>query len=118
MKSYDRLFPNQDTLPKGGFGNLIALPFQKDAVSRGNSVFIDDNNKPYPDQWKFLSNIRKMTLLEIEKISREASVGGQILGVRMSPIDESNPPWMILPSGKRRFKPVIKDLPREIELVV
>jgi len=29
MKSYDRLFPNQDTLPKGGFGNLIALPLQK-----------------------------------------------------------------------------------------
>jgi len=118
MKSYDRLFPNQDTLPKGGFGNLIALPFQKDAVSRDNSVFIDDNNTPYRDQWKFLSNTKKMTLLEIEKISHEAIAGGQILGVRMSPTDESDPPWMILPSGKRRFKPVIKDLPQEIELVV
>lgn len=118
MKSYDRLFPNQDTLPKGGFGNLIALPFQKDAVNRGNSVFIDDNNNPYPDQWKFLSNTRKITLLEIEKISHEATASGQILGVRMSPTDESDPPWMILPSGKRRFKPVIKDLPREIQLVV
>ena len=118
MKSYDRLFPNQDTLPKGGFGNLIALPFQKDAVSRGNSVFIDDNNNPYPDQWEFLSNTRKITFLEIERISREATAGGQILGVRMSPTDESDPPWMILPSGKRRFKPVIKDLPCEIQLVV
>ena len=27
LSSYDRLFPNQDTMPKGGFGNLIALPF-------------------------------------------------------------------------------------------
>ena len=26
MESYDRLFPSQDTMPKGGFGNLIALP--------------------------------------------------------------------------------------------
>lgn len=26
FQSYDRLFPNQDTLPKGGLGNLIALP--------------------------------------------------------------------------------------------
>ncbi len=29
LDSYDRLFPNQDTLPRGGFGNLIALPLQK-----------------------------------------------------------------------------------------
>jgi hypothetical protein len=27
--SYDRLFPNQDTMPQGGFGNLIALPLQR-----------------------------------------------------------------------------------------
>jgi len=26
LDSYDRFFPNQDTMPKGGFGNLIALP--------------------------------------------------------------------------------------------
>ncbi len=118
MKSYDRLFPNQDTLPKGGFGNLIALPFQKDAMSRGNSVYINENNNPYPDQWKFLLSTRKITLLEIEKISNEASVSGQILGVRTSPTDENDPPWIRLPSGKRRFKPVIKNLPRGIELVV
>ena len=29
LDSYDRLFPGQDTLPKGGFGNLIALPLQR-----------------------------------------------------------------------------------------
>jgi len=118
MKSYDRLFPNQDTLPKGGFGNLIALPFQKDAMSRGNSVFIDDNNEPYPDQWKFLSSLKYISLSDIEKISKEASASGQILGVRTSPTDETDPPWMVLPSGKKRFKPVIKDLPQKIELVV
>jgi hypothetical protein len=41
LSSYDRLFPNQDTLPKGGFGNLIALPFQKHARERNFSVFVD-----------------------------------------------------------------------------
>jgi hypothetical protein len=41
MTSYDRLFPNQDTMPRGGFGNLIALPLQYEALQQGNSVFID-----------------------------------------------------------------------------
>ncbi len=118
MKSYDRLFPNQDTLPKGGFGNLIALPFQKDAVNRGNSVFINDDNKPYADQWQFLSNIKKMTLLDIERILNDTFAGGQVLGVGVSPTDENDPPWMTLPSGKKRFKPAIKDLPREVELTI
>ena len=68
MKSYDRLFPNQDTMPKGGFGNLIALPFQKEAVGNGNSVFIDNAGVPYPDQWAFLASIKKMDLNKIERI--------------------------------------------------
>jgi hypothetical protein len=55
FKSYDRLFPNQDTLPKGGFGNLIALPLQKWARSRGNTLFLDEELKPYADQWAFLA---------------------------------------------------------------
>jgi len=54
LKSYDRLFPNQDTLPKGGFGNLIALPLQKAARENGNSEFIDENFRSYHDQWAFL----------------------------------------------------------------
>ncbi|WP_414838596.1 TOTE conflict system archaeo-eukaryotic primase domain-containing protein [Carnobacterium sp. TMP28] len=49
FKSYDRLFPNQDTLPKGGFGNLIALPLQKKARIDGNSVFIDHNFQEFED---------------------------------------------------------------------
>ena len=50
LDSYDRLFPNQDTLPQGGLGNLIALPLQKKSRENGNSVFLDENYKPYPDQ--------------------------------------------------------------------
>lgn len=38
LESYDRLFPNQDTLPRGGFGNLIALPLQHGARQRGSAT--------------------------------------------------------------------------------
>ena len=55
LSSYDRLFPNQDRLPSGGFGNLIALPLQKKAREHGGSVFVDGNFIPYADQWAYLS---------------------------------------------------------------
>ena len=58
--SYDRMLPNQDTMPVGGFGNLIALPLQKQAVLRGNSVFVDEYFMPYSDQWAFLSCLKKL----------------------------------------------------------
>lgn len=61
IDSYDRMFPNQDTLPKGGFGNLIALPLQRNAGKNGNSLFIDEHFNPFPDQWIYLSNIKKLT---------------------------------------------------------
>jgi hypothetical protein len=51
FESYDRLFPNQDTMPKGGFGNLIALPLQKGPRTAANSVFLADDLRPYDDQW-------------------------------------------------------------------
>ena len=59
--SYDRMFPNQDCMPKGGFGNLIALPLQGGARKKGNSEFIDENFQSYPDQWAYLAAIRKIT---------------------------------------------------------
>ena len=53
FSSYDRMFPNQDTLPQGGFGNLIALPFQKSAYPNGGCLFVDEHFQAYPDQWAF-----------------------------------------------------------------
>jgi len=61
FESYDRFFPNQDTVPSGGFGNLIALPLQYLPRKRGNSVFLDADFKPYPDQWVFLQAVEKMS---------------------------------------------------------
>lgn len=66
FSSYDRMFPNQDFMPKGGFGNLIALPLQGGARENGNSEFVDEDFKSYPDQWAYLASIRKIDLTEIE----------------------------------------------------
>lgn len=66
--SFDRFFPSQDTMPKGEFGNLIALPFQGIPSKSGNSVFIDLNFRPYPKQWTFLMDIKKIAREEVERI--------------------------------------------------
>ncbi len=58
--SYDRLFPNQDAMPDGGFGNLIALPLQRQPRQADNSVFIDRDLVPYPDQWQFLEGLEQL----------------------------------------------------------
>ena len=67
--SFDRLFPNQDTLTGAGFGNLIALPLQGMSVTTGNSMFIDPlTSKPFLDQWQFLSTIKKHSIIELDSI--------------------------------------------------
>ncbi|PPK51158.1 hypothetical protein BY454_11633 [Marinobacter persicus] len=66
--SYDRLFPNQDTMPDGGFGNLIALPLQHEARSRGCTVFVDDKLTPYPDQWALLSQQKTVSPAQLRDI--------------------------------------------------
>lgn len=69
--SFDRLFPNQDTLTGAGFGNLIALPFQGRSITNGNALFIDpETSKPIPDQWRFLSTIKRHTLAELDSAHR------------------------------------------------
>jgi hypothetical protein len=75
LESYDRLFPNQDTMPKGGFGNLIALPLQKGPREQGFSVFVDADLRPYPDQWAFLASIQPMAAHDIEPTILRATGG-------------------------------------------
>ena len=68
LSSYDRIFPNQDNMPDGGFGNLIALPLQGLARKKGNSVFVDENFNAYDDQWAYLSSIKKISVEQINNI--------------------------------------------------
>ena len=69
FESYDRFFPSQDTMPAGGFGNLIALPLQHGPRERGNSVFLDEHFEPWADQWAFLSGLGRLSLTEAEAIA-------------------------------------------------
>jgi len=66
LGSYDRLFPNQDFMPKGGFGNLIAVPLQKKARALKNTEFIDENLNPWPDQWAFLCHVKRLSPQQVE----------------------------------------------------
>ena len=120
MRSYDRLFPNQDNIPKEGLGNLIALPFQKYASVNGNSLFIDKNAKCYDDQWDYLSRIPKMPVKQVEELSADASAAGKIIGVRTGFDDEQTEeaPWNKLPSGKRKRPLIIDSLPFSIDIVL
>jgi hypothetical protein len=82
LKSYDCFFPNQDTMPERGFGNLIALPLQRRPRERGNSVFLDDNLEPYPDQWAYLSSVRRLAAHEVEQLVQFLSRSRDDLGAR------------------------------------
>jgi hypothetical protein len=93
LSSYDRLFPNQDSMPKGGFGNLIALPLQKRARARGGSVFVDETLEPYPDQWEFLASIERMNVQDISVTTLKASGGRHPLDVVAVVDDEELKPW-------------------------
>lgn len=68
FNSYDRFFPNQDYLPEGGFGNLVALPLQGQARRKQNSVFVDNDFLVYKDQWAFLYNLKKIQESTIDQL--------------------------------------------------
>ncbi len=76
--AYDRMFPAQDTVIQGGFGNAIALPFQGRAQHLGNSVFVDDTLEAYPDQWLFLSQIARATEQQARRLIE--ACGSNVLG--------------------------------------
>ena len=73
FKSYDRFFPNQDTLPEGGLGNLVALPLQGNARKNANSVFVNEYFESFPDQWDYLLNIDKLSESELEVILKQTA---------------------------------------------
>jgi superfamily II DNA or RNA helicase len=93
LSSYDRLFPNQDTLPKGGFGNLIALPLQKRARAQHHSVFVDDALEPYADQWAFLATLQRMNPERLHPVITLAMGNRDPLGVASVDDEEGAQPW-------------------------
>ncbi len=71
--SYDRLFPNQDLMPEGGFGNLIALPMQLQARKKGYTEFVDGQLRPHENQWRLLSEVSSVSPKKLyETLTRAA----------------------------------------------
>lgn len=116
LTSYDRLFPNQDILPQGGFGNLIALPLQKKPREKGNSVFIDEQFESFQDQWAFLSSIRRMHETEVEEIVGEEANSNDLIEIDHV-LTEEQSPWNLSPSRKRKSNKITGSLPEKLELI-
>jgi superfamily II DNA or RNA helicase len=116
--SYDRFFPSQDTMPAGGFGNLIALPFQSRPREKGNSVFVDDDFRPYNDQWAYLSEIGRLSRNELLSLVAEAAAAGQIFAVQLPSTEEDDEPWAALPSRRSKEPAIESALPELVEVVL
>ena len=119
LTSYDRLFPNQDTMPTGGFGNLIALPLQKIPRRADNSVFVDDHLAPFRDQWRYLAGIPRMEPLVVERLVRSLERNGNVVGVRMSLADNDSgeDPWLLPPSRRLPEKQIAGPFPASVRVV-
>ena len=123
LTSYDRLFPNQDTLPTGGFGNLIALPLQPAAAEQGNTLFLNEEWEPYADQWEYLASVERRTPAAFEILAREAEKSGGILGVRAlhqaTDAQADDEPWELVPSRiASESRRVTELLPERIGVVI
>jgi superfamily II DNA or RNA helicase len=117
LDSYDRLFPNQDTIPKGGFGNLIALPLQGGPRKNGNSTFVDSHFVPYEDQWRFLSGLGRMPEEGVSRfIQMNAGEGDLQVGLLDSDENEEKQPWER--NNKSFYEPLNEPLPATISIVL
>lgn len=110
--SYDRLFPSQDTVPNGGFGNLIALPFQGQAQKDGNTLFVNEQFEPYPDQWAFLSTLPKIAPDQLAECLSVLCADGD-MGQLAEPSEQK--PW---PRKRERKRLTQTDFPNQVSLMV
>jgi len=121
MASYDRLFPNQDTMPSGGFGNLIALPLQLHARQHGNTLFLDDALEPLADQWAYLASLPLIGPEKIECLTGEATSQADLLGLHAAERygnEHPESPWLH-PSARHLNSVVIRDpAPASIKAVL
>jgi superfamily II DNA or RNA helicase len=89
LSSYDRFFPNQDVIPKGGFGNLIALPLQRQARSQGNSVFLNSDMQPISHQWQYLASVRRLTPEDLDLILARHFPVSKLIESEVEEVDRS-----------------------------
>ena len=108
FKSYERFFPNQDFMPAGGFGNLVALPLQGRARKDGNSVFVNDDFVPFRNQWEYLQDMKKMSAEEVERLISRYDKG---------PLGELSKSSEVTPWERPQPRPMTKaDFPKAITI--
>ncbi|WP_295158105.1 DEAD/DEAH box helicase family protein [Selenomonas sp. AE3005] len=94
FNTFDRMLPNQDEMPAGGLGNLIALPLQGIPRKRQNSVFVDENWQAVIDQWAYLSNIKPLTAdFVAEKIKAWGESKAVVVQEEYADYTEQSKPW-------------------------
>lgn len=120
LESYDRLFPSQDTLPKGGFGSLIALPLQKKPRELGNSEFVTEALEIVDDQWAFLDRVRRVSRNQVERLVQEYDVGDDLLGVRrVSELENELEDSWTRPELREAPEPhAVDNMPESVRLVL
>ena len=118
LASFDRLFPSQDTMPRKGFGNLIALPLQKQARRSGNSVFVDEAFRPYDDQWAYLASLTEWGQAEIEQHVARARRANRLMPAPLVEDPEAAEPWLLRPSQREALPPLAGPFPPAIEAVL
>ena len=71
------IFPKQDSLVPGRYGNYINLPEFGQDVERGRTVFLNPgaDYTPYEDQWSFLSAATKISEAKLDEIVEVNSLG-------------------------------------------
>jgi superfamily II DNA or RNA helicase len=96
LRSYDRLFPNQDVLPEGGLGNLIAAPLHGRRRRDGLTAFLDlATLEPYEDQWAFLSTLDRLSPRDAARVAQGVSravVGSGVTTMSRSEATRVHPP--------------------------
>ena len=113
FESYDRLFPNQDILPEGGFGNLIALPLQREARQKGNSSFVDADLNVINDQWQHLSQFKKLSRQELNQLLSKISPNASLLTEQ--DVTDILPPWEVTAKPKPL---VLESPPQQITITL
>ncbi|MGE5606834.1 MAG: TOTE conflict system archaeo-eukaryotic primase domain-containing protein [Bacteroidota bacterium] len=118
LDSYDRFFPNQDTMPQGGLGNLIALPLQQQPREQGNSVFLNEKFSSYEDQWAYLASLERIRPKTVNEIVDKAVIEGKVIGVSLLPEEnDQDQPWNNTQT-KKSLSAITGPFPKELSIVI
>jgi superfamily II DNA or RNA helicase len=114
VDSYDRLFPSQDVLPNGGFGNLIALPLQREARKVGNTEFLNEELEPHQDQWSYLASVARITPERLNELTADLAED-RALAVRATN-DDRDAPWRLPRTLHERLRETL--MPESVEVTI